>query len=189
MRAAFWKLKLGNEWTLPVVELARGEAKGTTVLIADEGRKSVAAEAERLLAAGQRVLAVDLFYFGESKIAGSNGEVFPLQVATVGERPVGLQASQLNAIARWSKSQRASEPVNVVAAGPRSSLVALIAGGLEQESINTFELHRVLGSLREAIEKNWSVEQKPEMFCFGLLESFDLKQLEVLVAPRTIVKR
>ena len=189
MRAAFWKLKLGNEWTLPVVELARGEAKGTTVLIADEGRKSVAAEAERLLAAGQRVLAVDLFYFGESKIAGSNGEVFPLQVATVGERPVGLQASQLNAIARWSKSQRASELVNVVATGPRSSLVALIAGGLEQESINNLELHRVLGSLREAIEKNWSVEQKPETFCFGLLESFDLKQLEVLVAPRTIVKR
>jgi hypothetical protein len=77
----------------------------------------------------------------------------------------------------------------VVATGPRSSLVALIAGGLEEESINNLELHRVLSSLREAIEKNWSVEQKPEMFCFGLLESFDLKQLEVLVAPRTIVKR
>jgi hypothetical protein len=107
----------------------------------------------------------------------------------VGERPVGLQASQLNAIARWSKSQRASELINVVAAGPRSSLVALIAGGLEEESIDNLELHRVLSSLREAIEKNWSVEQNPEMFCFGLLESFDLKQLEVLVAPRTIVKR
>jgi hypothetical protein len=97
MQVGFWRLKLSHEWTLPVVELSRGESKGTTILLADQGRNSVAAEAERLVAAGQRVLAVDLFSFGESKIAGEqDNSPFALLVAAVGERPLGLQASQLS---------------------------------------------------------------------------------------------
>ena len=27
---------------------------------------------------------------------------------------------------------------------------------------------------------NWSTAEKPEMFCFGLLESFDMPQLKAL---------
>jgi hypothetical protein len=187
VQVAFWRLKLGNEWTMPVVELIRGEPKGTTLVIADQGRKSVAAEAERLLAAGQRVLAVDLFYFGESKIA-KRDYLFALLVAAVGERPLGLQASQLNAVARWSKGQRRNDPTSVVAVGPRSSLIALIAAGLEPKGIDTLEFHGALGSLKEIIVKNWTVDQRPELFCFGLLEAFDIKQLEALIAPRPIVR-
>jgi len=41
-----------------------------------------------------------------------------------------------------------------------------------------------MGSLKEVIEKNWSVNQFPELFCFGLLEAFDIKHLAALVAPR-----
>jgi hypothetical protein len=188
LKVAFWRLKLSHEWTLPVVVLSRGAPKGTTILVADQGRTNVAAQAEQLLAAGQRVLAVDLFYFGESKIAGRD-YLFALLVAAVGERPLGLQASQLNAVARWSKQQHANEPIGVVAVGPRSSLIALIAAGVEPKGIDNLELHNPLGSLKEVIEKNWSVEQKPEMFCFGLLQVFDIKQLEALVAPRTIVSK
>ncbi len=36
------------------------------------------------------------------------------------------------------------------------------------------------------IEQNWSIDQKPEMFCFGLLEAFDVKQMAALVAPRPL---
>ena len=43
--------------------------------------------------------------------------------------------------------------------------------------------------LKEVIEKNWSVTDKPELFCFGLLETFDIPQLEALANPRTITKR
>ncbi|MBI3851190.1 MAG: hypothetical protein HY298_13085 [Verrucomicrobia bacterium] len=185
VNTSFWKLRLGDDWSVPVVELSRGEPKGTTILFADEGRKSLAAEAERLVAGGQRVLAVDLFYFGEAKVA-QRDYLFALLVAAVGERPLGLQASQLNAVAHWSKTQHAHEPVSVVAVGPRSSLIALIAAGVEPQGVDNLELRNPLGSLKEVIEKNWSVEQKPELFCFGLLEAFDLKQLEALVAPRPI---
>jgi hypothetical protein len=35
-------------------------------------------------------------------------------------------------------------------------------------------------SLRELIEKNVSVMDAPELFCFGLLEKFDLDGLKAL---------
>ena len=45
-RAILWKLRLGGEWTVPVVELVRGEPKATSLLVADKGRGSVADAAE-----------------------------------------------------------------------------------------------------------------------------------------------
>jgi hypothetical protein len=37
-----------------------------------------------------------------------------------------------------------------------------------------------LQSLHEVIDQNWTVNEKPELFCFGLLEAFDLPQVEQL---------
>jgi hypothetical protein len=185
LKAVFCKFTLGKERTVPVVEFSRGETKGTTVLIGDTGRKNLAADVERLAAAGQRVLVVDLFYFGEAKVASR----YPLFVDTVGERPLGIQAAQLNAIAGWVKTERAKEPVSVATVGPRSSLIALVAAGLDAKKISGLELKGSLTSLKELIEKNRPVNEMPEMFCFGLLEAFDVPQLEALASPRPIVKR
>ena len=185
LKATFWKLQMGGAWTVPAVELVEGDPQKTAILLADGGRQSAAAEAARLLAAGYRVVAVDPFYFGESKIA-QRDFLFALLVAAVGDRPLGLQASQVAAIARWAVSEFNSGPVTLVASGQRSSLFALVAAGLEAEAIGQVELGGSLGSLKEVIEQDWSVNQKPELFCFGLLEAFDVKQLAALVAPRPV---
>jgi len=185
LAATFWRLKLGEDWTVPAVELLRGEPKATAILVADAGRKSVAAEAERLLAAGKRVIAIDPFYFGESHIAQKDW-LYAVLVAGVGDRPLGLQASQVAAIARWAAAQRGDNPVTLVAVGPRSSLFALVAAGLEEKAIDRVELHGALQSLKEVIRQNWTVSQRPELFCFGLLEAFDVAQLKALVAPRPV---
>jgi len=206
LKANFWQLKLtpwdttaippsgkngnyptgrGNEWTVPVLDLSRGQPVGTTILVADDGKKSVATEVETLLAAGQRVLAVDLYYFGELKIARFDVR-WALLIDTVGGRPLGVQAGQLNAVAGWAKSQHANEPVKVLAIGPRNSLISLVAAGLQPHGIDCLELRGGLDSLKEIIQKNWSADQKPEMFCFGLLDAFDISQLEALVTPRPI---
>jgi hypothetical protein len=42
--------------------------------------------------------------------------------------------------------------------------------------------------LREVIEKDWTMDKTPEMFCFGLLGEFDLKDLEGMVAPRKVTR-
>jgi len=181
--ATFWRLRLGGDWTVPAVELLRGKPQETAVLVADGGRKRAAADADKLLAAGYRVLAVDLAGLGECGSAGK----YHTMIACVGERFLGVQAGQLAAIARWSAGVHRGGPVTVVAVGPRVSNIALVAAGLEEEAIGRLQLHGSLGSLKEVIEQNLHVNQQPEAFCFGLLEVFDIKHLAALVAPRPVI--
>ncbi len=178
VKAVFWRLRLADEWTVPAVELTRGAAKGTVIVIADGGRKSAGAEIERHLAAGKRVLAVDPFYFGESKIA-TKDFLFALLIASVGDRPLGLQASQLGAVARWAQKDFQA-PVSLASVGPRTGVIALVTAALEPNAIASIETANPLDSLHEVIEKNWGVNQFPELFCFGLLEQFDMPQLRAL---------
>jgi hypothetical protein len=185
VKATFWQLKLGERWTVPVVELIKGEPKGTTLVVSDKGRATVAAEVERLLTAGQRVLAIDLFYFGEGH-PKSHDYLWALMLATVGDRALGLQANELLSVARWAGQ---GNPVTVVADGPRSSVIALAAAALEEKAIGRVVVVGPLGSLKELVEQNRTLEQSPELFCFGLLERFDVKDLAALVAPRPVVVR
>jgi hypothetical protein len=185
LTAGFWQLSMDDDWTVPAVELVQGNPQKTAILVADAGRAGAAAEAVRLLESGHRVIALDVFYFGEAKIS-QKAYLFALLVAAVGDRPLGLQASQVAATARWAASRDDEAPVTLVATGPRSCTYALVAAALEEQSISGAELHGSLASLKEVIEKNWSVTTAPELFCFGLLERFDIKQLAALTAPRPV---
>ena len=181
-----WRLKLGDAWTVPAVELTRGTPLATVLLVGDAGRKSLATEADQLLAAGKRVVVVDPFYFGESRIAQKDF-LFALLVAAVGDRPLGIQASQLTATARWLATERKLGPVQLVSVGPRASVFATVAAALEEKAIGSLDLRQPLASLHEVIAKNVGVDQQPELFCFGLLEQFDVLQLRTLVAPRPVL--
>jgi len=182
--ATFWKLKIGGVWTVPAVELTQGQSTSTVLLLADEGRKSAAAEVAKLLDAGHRVIAFDPFYFGESAIA-ERDYLYALLMAACGERMLGVNSGQIAAIARWAAKTH-SDPVEVHAFGQRTSLQALVAGALEPIAIRSLNLTDSFGSLKEIIEENTSAGKKPDLFCFGLLEYFDVKQLVALSAPREI---
>jgi hypothetical protein len=140
---------------------------------------------QRLLSNGERVVALDPFYLGESKIA-TRDWLFAILIAALGERPLGLQASQVAGAARWLQSERALGPVSLVSVGPRTSVFALIAAAIEPKAIGGVETHAAMLSLRDVIAKDMTAREVPELFCFGLLEQFDLKQIEALVAPRPV---
>jgi hypothetical protein len=174
VKTRHWQLKMDNDWTVPAVEMFREPNMPAVLLISDRGRATLAAEAEKLLSAGHRVIAVDPFYFGESKIS-KRDFLFALLVSSVGDRPLGIQASQIAAIAKW-----ANTPVSIQAFGPRSSLIAITAAALEKRSIKSVETHDELASLRDVIGQNMSADKAPELFTFGLLESFDIPQIKAL---------
>ena len=183
--ARSWKITLDKKWTIPLVEFTpTGEPKGSALVINDGGRAVSAAKVEELLKAGKRVFVVDLWYFGESK-PNPKDWLWGLMLDTVGHRPLGLQAAQLAEIAGWEPIQK-SLPVTVFAIGPRSSTIALAAAALDRKSIGALELTDPIGSFKEIIETNRVVATTPELFCFGLLEEFDVKQIAALVAPRPI---
>ncbi len=157
-----WRLKLGNDWTVPAVDISPDRASSTVIVIGDQGRAALASQIQQLTSEGKRVVAVDPFYFGESKLA-KRDYLFALLVSSVGDRPLGVQASQINAIARWLKT-----PTSIEAFGPRTSVIARVAAALESRPVKT---HDSLPSLRDVIEKNMTVDKVPELFCFGLLQS------------------
>ncbi len=88
-------LRCGESWTLPCVELVPQKAapKQTVILVADAGRGSTAKDVQRLITDGCRVLVVDALGLGESKVQAQDPSyLYPLFLAAIGERPLGIQA-------------------------------------------------------------------------------------------------
>jgi len=180
LTATFWRLSIG-EWTVPAVELVAGEPEKTAIVVADAGRAKAAPEVERLLAAGYRVVAIDPMLLGESRPEEDFLFCrFGIHVASAGGRPLGFQVGQLASTAAWLRGRRAQEPVELVALGPRSSVAALIAAAIAPESIDAHQLYDAFASLKEVLQRNATVNEMPELFCFGLLEAFDLPQIAAL---------
>lgn len=189
-KAKFWRLKLGEDWTVPVVELYRGTPQGTSCIVADGGRTSVADQIESMLSEKSRVLAIDPFYLGESKLA-KNGNRLALLVSSVGARPLGIQADQIQSVTRWAATKFGEPVKQVVAVGPRIALAALVAAatGSEDERPQQLVLHGSLGSLRKIIENSWTVDEYPELFCFGLYQNCDIDDLIELAKPCDVVRK
>jgi dienelactone hydrolase len=176
------RLSLDGIWTVPAIEFGGGSSSGVTVVLADAGKSTLANEIHELLQQKRRVVAIDPFYFGESRIE-SRDYLFALLASAVGERPLGIQGGQVAAVARWLKAKYG--PVSLVAYGPRTSLIALVAAAVETDAVRDAKLVRPLTSLREVIQRDMTVQDAPELFCFGLLEQFDMPQLTALAGlPR-----
>jgi dienelactone hydrolase len=168
-----WRLRMDDAWTVPAIELKPRSAKTTVLLLGDDGRRALASEAARRLGEGLRVIAVDPFYFGESKIA-TRDFLFALLLAGIGERPLGVQASQLAALARWAGG------AEIAAFGPRTSLIARVAAAIEPDSIRGVQDHNAFASLKDILARDLTADKMPELFCFGLLEHFDVPQIRAL---------
>ena len=174
---AHYQFQIGNDWTVPGTVFTPANPKGTTLLIADAGRKKQAANVKALLAESQRVIAFDPFFFGESKIK-SRDYLHVILMHAVGERALGVQSGQITALANWAKNEFGGE-VNLNSIGPRLSVAARLAA-VQTKAIASLELEYPMKSLKEVITGNKGANHLPEMMCHGLLEHFDLKQIEAL---------
>ena len=113
--------RAGTDWTLPAVEFRPTDFEGTAILISDWGKPSLITEIDALLAAKRRVVAVDLLGFGEADAGPdptSNDDVMLVLLATVGERPLGIQSGQLAAVFDWANAAATGQTTDVVAMGP-----------------------------------------------------------------------
>ena len=89
-----------------------------------------------------------------------------------------MQSGQITAIANWAKKEF-SDSVSLNSIGPRLSVAARLAA-VQTETITSLQLHEPMKSLKEVITGNKGANHLPEMMCFGLLEYFDLEQIEAL---------
>lgn len=175
-----WRLRLGADWLVPLVELSREAAEKSVLVLHDGGRGAAMDQAEGLLAEGYRVFLLDPFLLGELGIA-ERSYLWALLVSTVGERPLGIQAGQLASVCRWIRENRRATALRLVTDGRRTGLIGLVAAGVYPEAVDAVEQHNALDSLHQVLQENLSFEQAPELFCFGLLEVVDVPQLQALL--------
>jgi hypothetical protein len=178
------RVRFGGIWTAPLVEFAPQNPRSTILLVGEGPRSDWQQRIQSELSRGNRVVILEPFYFGECRFE-SHDYLQGLLLATVGLRPIGIQASQISGAAGWL-NDRYGQPVTLVAQGQRASQMALIAAAVDSRSIGELQLHQCLPTLRGVVEENRLVTVSPELFCFGLLEHFDQAQLAALVAPRPL---
>jgi hypothetical protein len=136
---------------------------------------------------GEQVLVLDLVFTGDA--APQKPGRFTNMITSVGERPLGLEAAQLIALAGWAKEYWNAPRVRLESTGMRSQVVALIASALMPDLFSTVEIHGGMRSLRYLFDNPVTYADAPDLFCLDLYRDFDLDQLTALAAPTKIIER
>ena len=105
------------------------------------------------------------------------------KMAKVEERPLGVQTGQIMSVAQWVRDRTKPTELLLVTNGSRTGVIGLVAAALDRELLPVVEEHGTLESLKLVIDNNYSFEQAPELFCFGLLEITDISNLRELIKP------
>ncbi|MEW4487379.1 acetylxylan esterase [Thalassoglobus sp. JC818] len=182
------RIRVDHHWTLPATEFTpHKEPEALIIVIADEGRAQASEEVAQQLEAGRRVLAVDLFSHGESTIS-QRDFLYGLLVSSVGQRPLGIQVAQLLSIVEMHRTETEA-PIELLALGPKSGLTVLLAAALHPEYFDRVKIVDGFSSLKDIITRDLQIPDGPELFCFGLLETFDIPLFRDMAAPVKIIER
>ncbi|MFP6621339.1 MAG: acetylxylan esterase [Pirellulaceae bacterium] len=174
-----WRLVMDKHWTLPAVVIEGAQTTRTVLWLSDQPWSKHQQQIGELLQTGCRVICVDAVLFGHAKPPGSlyqNAQV----MSTVGARPLGIQAAQIRAAVRFFTSRYQLENLDIRATGIRVGLASLCAKALGESLIGKLETPGLPTSLKSLLVPAAKFDQVPELYCFGLLEWFDLPELRAL---------
>jgi hypothetical protein len=173
------RFPVGDSWTVPVVEFAPKESapSTTTLVLADDGLAAARDAVGEVLARGERAIAVDLLFTGECMPPDKRAWTYAQMISTVGRRVLGIQVSQLKAIAEHVRERHPNGPLRVRTKGRIAGLAALVYSALHPGEIDALALHDMEPSLKDLLTKKVGYTRAPSMFCFGLLERVDVPEL------------
>jgi hypothetical protein len=164
-------------WLKPVA--APAETPSVLVLN-DGGRKASAGYIADRLNRGEQVVVLELPFFGEMNPGwGRDRRRLALALNTLGKRPLGIQAAQVAAVAKWMLDEGVHSP-RVAAFGMRSQVIAQVARALEPARFTGLTVENGIPSLQVLLDKPVPMMDAPELFCPDLYRDFDIAQLEAL---------
>ncbi|MGH9455727.1 MAG: hypothetical protein ACRD2O_17340, partial [Terriglobia bacterium] len=165
-----------------------------TIVLNDGGKKAAAdqlwdriPEVADRMERGEQVLAVDLLFTGDAA-PDQPAEVITEMLAAIGQRPLGMEAAQLVAIAKWAEGKWSPASIRVETTGIRSQVVSLVAGALEPHLYTEVENYGGMRSLSYILDKPVTYDAAPDLFCLDLYKDFDIDQLEVLASPAKVAE-
>jgi hypothetical protein len=148
---------------------------------------------------------LDPLFFGQNMpdaapdSSKSGVRAFAQLLAAVGQRPLGLEASQVTAVVRWlgqdldhgspsppfgrETQSRPPPPVQIVTTGPRSETVAMVAASLEPALFSALESRHSISTLMDIFDHASAYSEAPELTCLDLYHDFDFNTLTAIASP------
>ena len=187
MKAAWYRFTVGETCSISAMAVSKSTPQNTVIVFADAGRATMEGLIKEQIETGTRVIAVDPLFMGECTPNGAAPSHYAMMIGTVGERALGLQVGQIDAVVKWACQQYGVERVSVHSSGWTAGITALMVAGLNPDRIDRVVIQSGLPSLKRLIEDRLEYEQYPTLFCFGLLEQFDVAELVALCLPRKVI--
>jgi hypothetical protein len=160
-----------------------------TIVLNDEGKKSAAADVSSRVNRGEQVLAVDLLFTGDAVPEKPSPADYALIVAATGNRPIGLEAAQLIALAQWLRELSRRQQIRLETTGMRSQVVALIASSIEPTLFSEVSIGKGIQSLSYILDSPVVYRTASDLFCLDLYKEFDLDSLALVAEPAKISYR
>ena len=175
--------RLREGWVLPVaVSSPLTQATGkTNVILTDEGMNGIEPLIEETLGKGSSAMAVEVIMQGACGL-GKAPHQWTMMLSSSGGRMLGLQVAQLAAVMNHVETPG----LGLIASGPVSSVIALMAAVTSDREVDEVVLHAGLDSLRRLIDEPGRYEAMSPLFCFGLLAAFDIEDLVTLAHPARV---
>jgi len=155
-----------------------------TIVVNDKGYKASAQNVVDRVNRGEQVLALEPLFFGSSTPDDPDPAYWEMLVASNGERPLGLEVSQLVAVARSLRA--GSSKLRLETVGIRSQIVALAAAAIEPDLFSEVDSHGGMNSLSYLLDTPVAYRAAPDLFCLDLYKYFDVDRLGALAAPTKV---
>jgi dienelactone hydrolase len=178
--ATWYRISVGDVWSAPAVVISKAAPKATAIVFADGGRARLSNFVRELVEADTQVIALDPLFMGECVPQGTPPFQYAMMISAVGERLLGIQVGQVDAVVKWARQEFDIAQVSLYTEGWTSGVVALAVAGLNPDCVEKVVAQNALSSLKQLIEAHLDYEQYPSLFCFGLLEQFDVAELEAM---------
>jgi hypothetical protein len=153
-------------------------------VLSDKGYKTAGEITSEHVNRGEQVLALDLLFTGAA--APEDTADWEMLFATTGDRPIGLEAAQLLAVANWLQTSAGRLKMRIETEGIRNQVIASTAAAIEPETFARIESHHTMESLAYLLNKPVAFRSAPDLFCLDLYRYFDLDRLSALAGPTEI---
>jgi dienelactone hydrolase len=179
LKAKLYKLSIDDIWSIPAVSISTAEdgPESVVIIFSDKGKSSIVAEVEELVKNGSVVIAIDPLFMGECISPKCPVWQQAQMISTVGERALGIQTGQIGAIVEWACQELGVDKVSLYGIGWNASIASLCVGGVYGDKLDKISVKDFPESLKELIRNHMDYETIPALFCFGLLEQFDVQEL------------
>lgn len=163
-----------------------GKDAPATIILNDKGYAASGEAVSWHVNHGEQVLGLDLLFNGFTSPHTSDPTDWEMMVSTAGDRPLGIEAAQLLAVAHWMQAGNTQQKIQIETDGIRSAVIAEVAAALEPDTFSAVNSRHAMKSLNYLLDAPVAFHSAPDLFCLDLYKYFDIDSMQAIAAPTSI---